>query len=67
MLQALSRESGGMYLRATLDDTDLTQLNKFVQKIEKEKIEEKSISIMEDDYMWFALISFVLFALEWLL
>lgn len=67
MLQALSRESGGIYLRATFDDTDLTQLNKFVQKIEKEKIEEKSVSIMQDDYMWFALISFILFALEWLL
>lgn len=67
MLQALSRESGGMYLRATPDDADLVQLNTYVQKIEKEKIEEKSVAIMEDEYMWFALISFILFALEWLL
>lgn len=67
MLQALAEESGGTYLRATSDDKDVATLSSLVQKVEKEKIEEKSVSIMEEQYMWFALASFILLIVEWLL
>ncbi|MCA9770666.1 VWA domain-containing protein [Candidatus Dependentiae bacterium] len=67
ILHALAIESGGMYMHATSDVTDISMMVRNVQNVEKEKIEEKTFSSLQEKYYWFALVSFVLLALEWLL
>jgi hypothetical protein len=51
----------------TPDDTDLKTLIVQVQNFEKEKIEDKKLSRIEEQYPYFLFISFICFALEWIL
>jgi len=67
LLSALASDVGGTYMRATGDDTDVTSLIRQVQKFEKEKFDDKTVSSLEDKYHHCLLISFICFALEWLI
>lgn len=67
ILKALSDATGGIYLKAAQDDTDIVQLIKRVHGFEKERLEEQKISKEQDRYYIFAALSFLCFALEWLL
>jgi len=67
LLSTLASDVGGTYIKATADNTDVTSIIRHVQKFEKEKFDDKTISSLEDKYHYCLLISFICFALEWLL
>ena len=67
MLQALSRESGGKYIQATQDKSDLKSLIQVVQKYEKEKLEDKELQTQDERYPYFLAITFITFLIEWML
>jgi len=67
ILQTLAQDAGGTYLQMTEDASDVQRLAQQVQSFEKEMLEDKTYSAYEDQYHWFLLGSFILFALEWVL
>ncbi len=68
MLRSLAQESGGFYVRASCaDDRDIDQLVHKVAQVEKETLEDKKISHLEEQYHYLLIGSFVCFALEWIL
>jgi len=67
ILSALASETGGIYLRLTDNDKDLKQLISVVEQFEKEKFEDKKLPALQEQYHYFLLVSFVCFAIEWLL
>ncbi|MGB8367016.1 MAG: VWA domain-containing protein [Candidatus Babeliales bacterium] len=67
ILQTLAQDVGGMYLPFSEDNTDITSLMNYVHSYEKEHLEDKTFTRLEQQYPYFLLISFFCFALEWLL
>lgn len=67
MLHNLAEDSGGKYIRVTEDENDVRTLVRIIQQFEKEKFEDKKIVMMEEQYSYFLMVSFICFALEWLL
>jgi len=68
ILHSLAEESGGKYISISLDDdADLQLLVRSVERFEKEKFEDKKFSLLEEQYPYFLLVSFICFALEWIL
>lgn len=67
ILHALAADSGGTYIRVKDDDADLSKLVEHIHAFEKEKIEDKKIATLEEQYPYFLLVSFICFVLEWLL
>jgi len=67
ILQTLAEDAGGKYLPMTEDDTDLNTLVHYVHSYEKGRFEDKTFSRMEQQYPYFLSVSFLCFALEWLL
>lgn len=67
LLQSLSKDLGGLYIYATPDDIDIKTLIAYVQRFDKERLEDKKISTFQEQYPWFVLISFIALLLEWLL
>jgi Ca-activated chloride channel family protein len=66
ILRALARETGGNYLLAQESDEDIRSLLQQLQQFEKEGIEDKKFSNLIERYAYFAAVSCVCFALEWL-
>lgn len=67
LLRAMSQETGGTYLDVTANSDDVLALVSCIQKFEKETIEDKKVSYLEEQYPFFVAISFFCFAIEWLL
>lgn len=67
ILESLSQDAGGRYLRATDNDDDIIAFNRLVQSFDKEQLVERKHSRYEDQYHYFLLMAFICFALEWLL
>jgi Ca-activated chloride channel family protein len=67
ILDALSRDVGGCYVRTTENDDDINTVVRSIQRREKEQIGEQKYSRYEDQYPYFLLVSFVCFLIEWLL
>ncbi|MBT3455560.1 VWA domain-containing protein [bacterium] len=67
LLKSLSHDSGGIFVRSTQDDSDIILLMDRVQKIEKERLEDKNVIRPEEQYCYFAFASFLCFLLEWLI
>lgn len=67
ILKSVAQDSGSMYVSVTEDDKDLKTLVHAVQAFEKEKIEDKKIAALEDQYQYFLLVSFICLLLEWVL
>jgi Ca-activated chloride channel family protein len=68
ILYNLAQDSGGMYVRAQIDNNDdLDSLVKSVEMFEKERMEDKKVSRFHEQYPYFVGVSFLCFALEWLL
>lgn len=66
-LQHLSQGAGSMYIQLTADEADIKTLVARVQSFQKEMMEERNIELLEDKYHYFLLMSFICFALEWIL
>jgi Ca-activated chloride channel family protein len=67
ILSNLAQDSGGTYIRMSHNETDVDSLIKTVSKFEKEKFDDKKVARIEEQYPYFVLVSFICFALEWLL
>ncbi len=67
ILSALSQDAGGKYIRTADNDDDIATFVNAVQSFEKEQFAEQKLSRYEDQYHYFLLVSFICFALEWLL
>lgn len=66
-LRSLTHDLGGEYIRITNDDTDVALLAKKIQSFEKEAMGNATIKRFEEQYPFFAIVSFLCFLLEWLL
>ncbi|KKP35673.1 MAG: von Willebrand factor type A [candidate division TM6 bacterium GW2011_GWF2_32_72] len=67
ILSNLAKDSGGIYIRAIQNDSDLSKIVKGVSKFEKERFENKKVKKLQEQYPWFVMVSFVCFLIEWLL
>jgi len=67
LLQNICKTLDGHYVRTTYDDSDLDYLVSIINRFEKEKFQDKKLSLYEDQYPWFLAISWILLALEWIL
>lgn len=67
LLQSISKQLNGTYVRASYNDSDLDQFVHIVQGFEKERSVDRTISVHEDRYPWFLGGALLLFIIEWLL
>lgn len=67
ILSSLSHDAGGSYIRAVETGDDVATFIRAVHAFEKEQLAERKHSRYEDQYHYFLLVSFICFALEWLL
>ncbi len=67
ILSSLAQDCGGNYINFTLDDSDIEQLIKNVERFEKERFDEKKVSLLQEQYHYFVAIAFICFIIEWLL
>lgn len=67
ILHSLAQESGGIYLRARDDNDDVRTLIARVERFEKEKFEDKSLSSVQERYAYCVVVAFICLLLEWLL
>ena len=67
ILQALARESGGVYIAPTQKNEDLQTLVNYVERYEKEKFEDREIHTQEERYYYFLGVAFLCLLVEWLL
>lgn len=67
MLQQLVKDVSGQYVHVKDDREGLQALVKCIQQYEKEKFEEKTWLQLQEQYPYFLAVSFICFALEWLL
>lgn len=68
ILNTMAHDSGGMYIRMTPDSAiDLHTLVAQIHRFEKEKIEDKTFSRVDEQYPYFLAIGFILLLIEWLL
>jgi Ca-activated chloride channel family protein len=67
ILKTLAHDTGGTYVNSTNDDKDVTRLVQLVESYEKEQLEDKKVSQVEEQYPYFLAGSFFCFVLEWLL
>ena len=54
-------------MKSTPDNSDINMLIKKVNEFEKEKISNKSIKSLKEEYFYFALTGLICLLLEWLL
>ena len=66
LLESIAKKTGGLYFRAT-DNKRLKDIYQEINKMEKTEVEEFKYSNAQEMYRFFALISFSLVFLEWLL
>ena len=68
ILSSLAQSLDGLYvLASTHDDTDLKKITNYIERIEKEAFDDKKVSSLENQYFYFAAISFLGFVVGWLL
>jgi len=67
LLAQLAADSGGAYVCTTHDDRDVQTIARKVAQIEKEKIEDKTVTCMQEQYSYFVGVSFIALLIEWLL
>jgi len=67
LLMSIAQQAGGKYVRATQSDDDIKVLIHTINKFEKDNYEDKSFETMQEQYPYFVAISFLCFALEWIL
>lgn len=66
LLKELSEQVGGRYIQATTSDQDIKELVSQVQAFEKETLDDKKVDQYQEQYHWFLLVTFICFALEWI-
>ncbi|MBP6869658.1 VWA domain-containing protein [Candidatus Babeliales bacterium] len=67
LLAKIASQSGGKYVRAIEGDDDIMFLINSINKFEKDILEDKTFDALQEQYPYFIIISFICFALEWIL
>lgn len=67
LLSALAHDAGGIYVHMTENNDDIKHVITVLNSVEKEAIEEKKVSHLEDRYYYPLFISLVFFIIEWIL
>lgn len=67
ILRNLAHDSGGVYVQAQDSDADIQQITKTLSRFEKERLDDISFNELTEYYHYPLCISFVSFALEWIL
>ncbi len=67
ILKQLAEDTGGIFVKATANTDDINTVIKMVQQFEKRQMEETKVTSLEHQYPYFLLVSFICFALEWIL
>lgn len=67
LLQSLAHDAGGMYVKMSDNNDDITTVTKTLNAFEKEAIEEKKVSQAQDRYYYPLFISLCCFIIEWIL
>lgn len=67
ILKNLSEQTGGKYIHMVQSDEDIKEFISIVQSFEKDALEGKSVSRFQEQYPYCIAVSFICFALEWLL
>lgn len=67
ILQAVSRDSGSIYIHLSADDSDISALVRAVKGFEKEKFDSKNIAQYVHQYHRFVIIAFLCMIVEWIL
>ncbi len=67
ILSNLASDRGGLYSTMTADDTDLKSLVRYVQRFEKEHLEDRKIDRYQEQYIYCVVACFVCLVLEWVL
>jgi len=67
LLADVALQSGGKYIHAVTGDDDINLLISSINKFEKDKLEDKTFEALQEQYPYFIVISFICFALEWIL
>lgn len=67
ILKNLSEQTGGQYIRVTVDDGDVATFIRLVDTFEKDNFGNASIERYQEQYFYCVAISLLCFGLEWLL
>lgn len=67
ILHRLAQDTGGVFVPISESNDDITKIKEFVRSFEKEDFEDKNIKQFQEQYHYALLMSFICFALEWLL
>lgn len=67
ILKDLAKQTGGKHFLTTKNDSDIKEFIKNVSLFETDSLGERSIERYQEQYPYFIAISFVCFAMEWLL
>jgi Ca-activated chloride channel homolog len=67
ILSTLCSSVHGSYIPMTYNDTDIDTIASQVAHYEKEKFEDKKISLFEDQYPWLLGIAWICLLIEWML
>jgi len=67
ILRNLAYDSGGMYITATDNKKDVRKIVSAVTAFEKEQLDDRSLKQVAEYYHYLLLVSFVCFAIEWIL
>ena len=67
ILSSLASNVGGFYVGATQDSSDLKKVVAYIERMEKEKFDDKKIQSLQEQYHYFIGIALLCFILEWFL
>lgn len=67
LLANIASLSGGTYVHALPGDEDIMFLLHAISKFEKDKLEDKTMNALQEQYPYAIAVAFICFALEWIL
>jgi Ca-activated chloride channel homolog len=67
LLRTISNQTGGTYIKATKNASDIKRLVQYIQSFETEAIDNVKMSRLQEQYPFILIISFLCLALEWIL
>lgn len=67
ILSTVAQDSGSIYIRISLDDSDIRSLVSKVESYEKERLDDKKLAALEHQYHYFLLGSFLCLLIEWII
>lgn len=67
LLNAITKELGGSYIKASYGDEDIARMTNLIGKFEQEKFDETHVSQQEERYPLFLAFGFACLLLEWII